>query len=113
MNKSEMIKIIKSYPGFRYFKEDDDVYFDLEYCNDSFMYFDTLDGDEIRYWTKFSTCFDEKNNKDKICTYCCTSEKYENATEEWLRDLITKQLQEYKRLVNEWKKSCIAADFEQ
>ena len=39
-----MIKIIKSYPGFRYFKEDDDVYFDLEYCNDSFMYFDTLDG---------------------------------------------------------------------
>ncbi len=110
-----MIKIIKSYPGFKYYKEDDDVYFDLEYCHDSFMYFDTLDGDDIRYWPKFSTRFEEPDvdNEDKIYTYGCAGEKYENATEKWLRDLITKQLQEYKRLVNEWKKSCIAADFEQ
>jgi len=109
-----MIKIIMSYPGFKYYKDDDEIYFDLEYCHDTFMYFDTLDGDEIRYWPKFSSRFDEPDtdNEDKIYTYGCTDKMYKNADEKWLRDLITQQMKEYKRLVNEWKKSCVAADFE-
>ena len=103
-----------SYPGFKHYKEDDDIYFDLEYCHDTFMYFDTLDGDEIRYWNKFSANFEEEDvkNEDRIMTYGCSSKKYENATEKWLRDLITQKLQEYKQLVFEWKKKCVAADFE-
>ena len=103
-----------SYPGFRYYKDDDEIYFDLEYCHDTFMYFDTLDGDEIRYWPKFSSRFGEPDtdNEDRIYTYDCSHKRYKNATEQWLRDLITQQMKEYKRLVNEWKKSCVAADFE-
>ena len=100
-----------SYPGFTR-EDEDEIYFDLEYCHDAFMYFDTLDGDEIRYWPKFSSNFEEEDNEDKIYTYGCTDKKYENADEKWLRDLITQKLKEYKQLVFEWKKSCVAADFE-
>ena len=101
-----------SYPGLKYYKDDDEICFDLEYCQDAFMYFDTFDGDEIRYWPKFSANFEEIDDKDKIGTYDCTHTTYSMANEKWLRDLITQQIKEYKRLVNEWKKKCVAADFE-
>lgn len=119
MTKEEIVKIILTYP---YFKQDcwGNILFDAPYCDDSFMNFGFAKVLEISeryylaahfsYWKHIEFKYTDIDGKPIFCTTTLVKDSYD-VTEDYIRSICENLIKEYKKCIEDYKKSRIEKDF--